>query len=186
MRPSSRIKALVAVIAATLGVSVAQASLTTCPANITTNVSGAAACEYSQASTQDFLNTAPMTVNADGFFSFTDWVFAGKIGETAGFDGSGSGMSGTWSIPQLAAEDIMLVFKSGSSTTLVGYLLADGIVSGDWSSPFENPPFVDLKNTKNVSHISVYTRGTTQELPAPSPLALMALPLVSLLRRRKR
>ncbi|MDQ8023298.1 MAG: PEP-CTERM sorting domain-containing protein [Moraxellaceae bacterium] len=162
----------------------AQAGTISCPASISNGVTGSIACEYSTASTQDFLNTDPLTVNADAFFGFSDWIFGGKIGVNAGYSGTGTGMSGTWGIPSLDG-DVMLVFKSGNGTTVVGYLLADDTFGGSWESPFENPPFLTIPNTKNVSHISVYLRDSG-EIPEPAPLALLAIGLMacSLLRSR--
>lgn len=168
-----------------LGCAAAQAGLIACPGAIASNVSGTTACQYSTGATQDFLNVDPLTVNAEQFFSFSDWYFAGKIGETSGYAGTGAGDAGSWTIPALAASDVLLVFKSGTDTSLVAYLVASGTLSGSWESPFENPPFTALKNTKEVSHISVYARGETFGVPSPSPLLLIALPLLGLALRRR-
>ncbi|MBW4564705.1 MAG: PEP-CTERM sorting domain-containing protein [Mojavia pulchra JT2-VF2] len=155
----------------------------TSPINTTAKVTGTFGCEISNTANQDFLNTNPSTVNAEGFFGINNWVFGGKIGQNAGYNGSGSGQSGTWNISsaiQSTWDDIMLVFKSGQGTTLVGYLLNDGVTSGTWSSPFTEPPFNFPGNgPKDVSHISVYYKtGTSQPVPVPEPATLVGLGLV--------
>ena len=149
----------------------AQAATLTCPSNIADNVTGTSSCEYSDTATQDFLETDPITVNAEGFFGFEDWSFVGKIGddpEGEFLTGDGEGLSGEWSVDSAAFDmfsDLMLVFKSGNNTTLVGYLL--DAASGTWTSPFENPPF-DIRNTRDVSHISLY--GRMKDAPPPEPV----------------
>ncbi len=139
----------------------AEAATFTCSSSLAGRVSGASACEYSDTAKQDFLNTNPMTVNAEEFFDFTDWSFGGKIGVNAGYAGKGEGKSGAWdisSVVQSAWDDVMLIFKSGNGTTLTGYMLQDGVTSGTWNSPF----------AKDVSHISVYYRDVPSENPPPA------------------
>lgn len=159
----------------------AEAATLTCSPDVAGRVSGTQACEYSDTANQDFLNTSPMTVNAEEFFTFTDWSFGGKIDENAGYEGVGEGQSGTWDISsvfQNTWDDVMLVFKSGNDTTLTGYLLADGVNSGSWQSPF----------TKDVSHISVYYRDVpSEDVPEPGLITglLMAGAVVVTQRHRK-
>lgn len=175
------------VLALLVGASAAaHATVISCPAGIADNVSGTQACAYSDSASQDFLNTTPLTVNGEAFFSYDDWVFAGKIGEDAGFGGQGSGSQGSWSLPVLDAASVMLVFKSGNGTGLVAYLVAAGVLSGSWSSPFENPPFSTLKDTKQVSHVSVYVSDEGFNVPLPATWLLLALPLAGLVLRRAR
>lgn len=152
----------------------------TSPNNIADNVTGTSACEISDNANQDFLNTNPMTVNGEAFFNNTDWVFGGKIGENTGYIGTGSGQSGIWGISSAILsswDDVMLIFKSGQGTTLVGYLLTDGVISGTWTSPFEEPPFNFPGNgPKDVSHISVYYRGqNTPPIDVPEPSLMLGL-----------
>jgi hypothetical protein len=155
----------------------AKAGTLTCPSNLNDNVTGTSGCEYSTTATQDYLNTNPLTVNAEGFFGFTNWAFAGRTEYS-----SNAGQSGTWNISNLIQnswDDIMLVFKSGNNTGLVGYMVADNTTSGTWTSPFEKPPFTFNGNDpKDVSHLSVYYRvgtGTPQSVPEPGSLVALSL-----------
>jgi hypothetical protein len=122
--------------------------------NIADNVTGATpgspGCQIADSADQDFLNTHPLTVNAEQFFGFTDWVFGGKLEDGPTSDpnslqvaGTGEGQSGNWSVnlPNALSQysNIMMIFKSGNGTRLVGYLL--NATSGTWTSPFEEPPF---------------------------------------------
>lgn len=162
-------------------------------------------CTISDTDNQDFLNTDPMTVNkAPGFFDITDWMFDGKLDEpfqNAGFFVDGSSLvdfswngdidSGSWALTAAgqAVQDLMLVFKSGSGTTLVGYLLASGGelagLSGTWDNPFQKPPFNFTGASREVSHISVYHRGTVP-VPAPGALGLLGAGLLGLALVRRR
>lgn len=160
----------------------ANALTSTCPESIIGAVSGSAACEYSDSANQDFLNANPITVNAEAFFSFTDWAFGGKIGENAGYTGSGEGQSGIWNIANVIQDswsDVMLVFKSGQGTTLTGYLLEDGVTSGTWNSPFLKSVFnFNGQGPRDVSHISVYYREgevTPPPIEVPEPGVVFGL-----------
>ncbi len=172
-----------------------------CPENIEDNVTGSNACQYSDTANQDFLNTNPITVNAEAFFGITDWIYAGKHDIDEGQDELGTAnigltinpdnnQSGSWSIngdTWANWENVMLIFKDGNATTLVGYLLDGSSTSGTWLSPFENPPF-DVRNTRDVSHISAYVSGERVNVPEPAPVAMLAFGIVAagLVRRRKR
>lgn len=145
-------------------------------------------CTISDDFDQDFLNTTPTTVNTPpGFFNRTDWVFEGKIGSDTNFNGDTGGQSGTFDLTNagldLSSEDVMLIFKSGNGTTLVGYILT--ALEGGWDSPFTDPPFDFNGNSpKNVSHISVYTSAAVVPLPAGILFLLTGLGGLVLLRRR--
>ncbi|NET01860.1 MAG: PEP-CTERM sorting domain-containing protein [Sphaerospermopsis sp. SIO1G2] len=186
----TQISALLTSAAVMTGATITLASAPThaatiaCSTDISGLVTGTSACEVSDSANQDFLNRNPMTVNAEEFFGNNDWVFGGKIGENAGFNGQGSGQSGNWdisSVVQSTWNDVMLVFKSGNGTFLTGYEVTDGVTSGTWSSPF--PQFKnngDPKAPKNVSHISVYHRvyGETPRR-VPEPASLIGLGIVA-------
>jgi hypothetical protein len=160
-------------------------------------VTNVGACEISDSASQDFLNTNPMTVNAEEFFGFTDWIFAEKIGSDETIDigasGDGSGANGDWSVASnifSVWSDVMMVFKSGNGTFLTGYKL-DGVnTSGEWVSPF--PQYKnngDLKDDpKAVSHISFYVRQGSTPPPEGVPEPGMAIGLgavaFGLLRKR--
>lgn len=163
----------------------ASAAVLGCPASIANSVSGAFSCQYSNTATQDSVSpNKPLTVNQESFFGITNWSFGGKVGENAGYTGSGSGQSGTWnlsSIFQSSWSDVMLVFKSGKNTTLVGYLLQPNVTAGIWDSPFKNSVF-NVPNTRDVSHISVYYRegsrsNTNNNTAVPEPTTMAGLAL---------
>ncbi len=161
----------------------AQAAILGCPSGIADNVTGAAACQYSITADQDSVSpNKPLTVNQDGgFFGITNWSFGGKLGEVTGFNGTGSGQAGTWDLSSIVNptwSNVMLVFKSGKNTTLVGYQLAQNVTAGSWSSPFESSLFTELANTRDVSHISVYFQsgaGSSSAVPEPMTIAGLAI-----------
>lgn len=169
----------------------ASAATIDCPTNLDNNVSGATDCEYSDTAAQDFLNTNPITVNAEAFFGVTNWAFVTKWERPSGV----SGQRGSFDFSAFAAQvtgQAMLIFKDGQGTTLVGYLISS--LTGTWSSPFENPPFAiacnsnNVCNPKNVSHISLYTGAAAPALvpvPAAGFLLVGALGGLAMLRRRK-
>jgi len=171
----------------------AQAFTTGCAASIANDVSGASSCGIGDANQDSVSPNRPLTVNTESFFGFSDWQFGGKIGETLGFGGTGSGQAGSWNISSVFKStwnDVMLVFKSGQNTTLVGYLLNDNVTSGQWSSPFEKGVF-DVPNTRDVSHISVYYRedakgGNSAAVPEPTTMAGIALAGAGLAAYRRR
>lgn len=172
----------------------AQASVIACSSGTTLgHVGNAVACEKSTA-TQDFLNTTPMTVNSELFFGNSDWQFLKKD------DPAGNGQSGSWSLTNnewSTYANIMLIFKDGNGTTLLGFLLGTGFTSGNWTSPFTALEFPAIcgnhpgcSTVKNVSHISYYARGVAPpppggddpppSVPEPSPLLLMMMGVIGL------
>ncbi|KST68062.1 hypothetical protein BC008_33190 [Mastigocoleus testarum BC008] len=147
------------------------------------NVTGASNCDISNDFSQDSVSpNKPLTVNEAGFFGNTDWMFGGKIGSNSGYKGTSDGQSGSWDISNVIKstwDDVMLVFKSGQGTQLVGYQLNDAVSSGTWESPFEKAAFnFKGKNTKDVSHISVYYREeqeTPKKRSIPEPTSMLGL-----------
>jgi hypothetical protein len=79
----------------------------------------------------------------------------------------------------------MITFKDGANTNLVSFLLNGASSSGNWYSPFSNPPFT-VNNTKDVSHFTIFQSAITQ-VPEPSTLAILGVGLtVATYRRRKK
>lgn len=188
---TSSIAAIGLAAASTLAMSsAAQAFTLGCNASIANDVTGAAACGIGAADQDSVSNNSPLTVNTESFFGFNNWSFAGKLGEgiLAGA-GTKSGQSGTYNLSSIfnnSWEDVMLVFKSGRNTTLVGYLLEDGVTSGSWSSPFDSSVF-NVSNTRDVSHVSVYYReGSSAAVPEPTTMAGIALAGAGLTAYRRR
>ncbi|MGD8909615.1 MAG: PEP-CTERM sorting domain-containing protein [Chromatiales bacterium] len=161
-----------------------------CPGSIAGSVEGAVDCQYSDSDDQDFTDTDPMTVNVDpGLFGIDTWQF---LGQDTSPDGT-LGFSGDWVMPDTLwseYENIMLVFKGGVDTTLVGYLLDGVSTSGGWVSPFTYPAF-DVMTTKAVSHISYYATedavpDPNAPVPEPQTALLFGLGLIGLVYGRKR
>jgi hypothetical protein len=130
------------------------------------------------------------TVNANNFFGFNTWKFDEKYENgkdlSALFDFTGAGQSGTYTFEgSNIYSQLMLVFKSGDNTNLVGYLLNVASPNGNYASPFSNPPF-NVPDTKNISHISVYYRVADPGLPPsgnvpePATIAMLGLGLLSM------
>jgi len=186
----------------------AQAGTIGCAAvngNLANKISGSIGCEISgtvgaggfviPGEGQDTVNRgnanfATFTVNKEKFFTASDWLFRGKSDVNLGAyftPDKGSPTPGNYNLKGLFANvqnlaNVMLIFKSGNNTSLVGYLLDNRVnpFQGSWETPFTKPPF-DLKNRKgnsilsrDVSHISVYYR-TGPPVAVPTPALLPAL-----------
>lgn len=175
-------KALAIAVASVVGFSglsgTAAAATVACSASIADNVTANVGCEVSEAADQDFLNTDPITVNAEKFFGITTWAFIGKYN----FDGESEGdspelgddsdeLEGTFSILATLWDkygSIMAIFKDGNDTFLTGYLLKPKDTSFSYESPFE-VAFKDGTKIKDISHISLY--GADEPAPVPLPAA---------------
>ncbi|MBL4891335.1 MAG: hypothetical protein JKX91_05830 [Rhizobiaceae bacterium] len=178
-----------AVVLSTSGVSQAVSCNIGTDTRITDAVTGTSACQLGTTN-NDKLNPLPLQVNDDLMFGYNDWNFSYRlnydpISETGtnslqlsllADSGGDARISGTWSIVSTAFsmyQDIMLVFKDGMGVpdVYVGYLLS--MTSGDYDSPFKNS---NNANLKDISHVSIYTRGTQVGLPPEVPIPA-ALPL---------
>lgn len=176
----------------------AEAAQVSCPAAFTANgtakvhdgggapiLTAASACQYiGTASPSTVANAA--NVNANAFFGFSDWtVNAGNSQVNV------NALTGSWAISgvDFAAYDYMIVFKSGAGTNLTGFLLNEAYASGQWSTPFTDPPFnlPGSSTQKDVSHYTIFQRSAGAPIPAPAALAVFGVALAGLgwaLRRR--
>ncbi len=183
MNTYSAVKAFV--LMSLLGIALAaNASVVSCTAPGTMLlVDYASACQRSLSATQDFLNFTPTTVNQEAFYGYTDWQFLKKD------DPAGNGQTGVWSLTNnewTQYSNIMLIFKDGSGTTLLGFALTPSFTNGNWSSPFTADEFTNLcdeddcNKIKDVSHISYYARGDIVHVSEPASLLLMLIGVLGL------
>lgn len=141
---------------------------------ITGYTTAASACQYLSPANQD--NPATVAnIKTAGFFNYTDWVEnAGNVQRNA------NGKQGTWSISNVdfAANDYMIVFKSGENTNLIGFLLNEQFASGQWFTPF-TPAAFNVENARDVSHYTIVQRANVLppppvDVPEPGILGLLA------------
>ena len=133
----------------------------------------------------DFVSS-PLQVNQEIFFGYSDWVYLAKYeaeeGTREGPQGSlltldpemGENPSGTWSFAgTLNYEDVMIVLKAGNPNSgggFEGYLWGGGIPTptlGTWDS---HSAF-----DKDLSHLTIYKRGSVVPIPAAAWLFGSAL-----------
>jgi len=184
----SAIAGVIALGGATVGA--ADAAIMTCDGATAGKVLANDGCQYSTTLGNDFLNPT-LAVNDEGFFG-GGWTFDFKeltnFGDPAdegpntldvSFTGDGSGGTWTFNTPIPSGLEVMFIFKDGQSAlpgTVVGYLIST--ISGTFMTPFINPAMT--RETKDISHISVYIRGDVPEIPVPGAIWIMGAGLAGL------
>jgi len=166
------------------------------PGTVTAIDAAATACQY--ISPADNNNVASLAnVNAAAFFGTSSWLSNGQTQiETSDW----TGQSGDWSIANVdfVNYDYIIVFKDGVGTNLTAFLFNEESASGQWNTPFTDPPFDLPGNSQSAdnSHASIFKRTPSQVLPPaeepnptpePGMLFLMGAGLLGLgmARRRK-
>jgi hypothetical protein len=159
---------------------------TVCSVSIANNVMPSSGCEVGSTNND---NPLPGQVNADVMFGYTDWVYLAKDNDLNGTDEgpfpasltvSGGLQSGTWTINNPFFDDIfdyMIVLKGGvgnnTQPNYVGWLVT--AQTGSYTTPFFNAMGGGAGNPKDISHLTLYARGTPQPSPVPVPAAALLL-----------
>lgn len=178
----------------------ASASTMQCSAyngNLASDVSNSLGCLVLQpldGAVNDSVNPPPesYTVNTENFFGINTWSFDGRFDPNAGTEPTlatfnGGAQSGNYVInnPGITYSELMFVFKDGSNTNLVAYLINFAAGGGTYTTPFTDPPF-DLSGAStshDISHISVYYAtdpgGPANSIPAPRTVALLGIGLLA-------
>ena len=184
-------------VVALAGQAASAAPLEACPGSFTADgtskvfnggQTAASACQIDRGTDNNDVASIAQ-INESAFLGFSDWQ---SNSQTQLGDG---GPSGTWTILNANFElyDYIIVFKDGAGTSLTAFLFNEEFASGNWSTPFTEPPFDFPGNarSKDVSHYTIALRhaGNGNEIPVPEPGALGLLGLgaaVLGLRRRLR
>lgn len=159
----------------------AQANLINCSANspMQNNFSFNDGCQYVTPSTGPG-NDSQTIINNQVFFGSSNWTINGSVGSSPLLSGTQSGQSGSFTISGLSSIlDALIIVKDGQGSTLVGYLYsADANGSYSWSSPYIGI-FAQNGNPKDVSHLTLYTRGATS-VPEPASLLLLGVGMAAI------
>lgn len=156
--------------------------------DVTGSVTGTSECQIDPAVDND---SPEGNFLAADWFDYDDWSQDAKDNDldgvdeganTLGFSVSGDRLSGEWMFSgNIAGLDVMLVFKDGQKSNpngLVSYLVS--ATSGTYESMFFKDP-ENLDNPQQISHVSVWSRGESVQIPAPGVLGLLGLGLLGIM-----
>lgn len=159
-------------------------SLATCPDEVLSLVSDTTRCQYIDPQTGSLNDRNTDLVNNLKFFERSGWIISN---EDEYFKSGGESGTNSFSLINFNwkdKSDVLLVFKGGNDTTLVGYLLDRDNTDGTftWTQPWEKL----YGKAKDVSHISLYYRqGGTTPIPTPALLPGLIGMGVAALRKKK-